>query len=77
MTRDTLLLANPCAGRVDHGAIGTACRAVPAHRPLEVAVTERPDEVPDVLARLGGRRLLVMGGDGTLHVAIRELRRRG
>lgn len=71
-----VLLANPNAGRVDDAAIGAACAAVPSQLGLHVAITHDPQEVPAVLDRLDGRRLLVMGGDGTLNVTLGALRRR-
>jgi diacylglycerol kinase (ATP) len=77
MATPTLLLVNPRAGRVDDAAIGAVCRSVPSDVPLEVAVTAHEDLVPGVLRRLDGRRLLIMGGDGTLNVAIGALHRRG
>jgi hypothetical protein len=70
---NVLLLANPNAGRVDDTAIGAVCRALPSDVPVEVAVTREAGSVPGVLERLDGRLLLLMGGDGTLNVAVGAL----
>jgi diacylglycerol kinase (ATP) len=41
-----------------------------AGAPVEGVVTETEDELADVLGRADGRRVALVGGDGTLHAAV-------
>lgn len=76
--RRMLVLANPSAGSADDALLGTVCRVLGAGAALDVAVTSSEDDVDDVLReRLDGHRLVVVGGDGSLHVAVNALWRLG
>ena len=45
--------------------------------PVEVVSTATPEELDRALASCGDRRLVVAGGDGSLHLAVTRLRERG
>jgi len=73
-----LVLANPAAGSADDELLGTVCRTLGSQAALDVAVTTDEDDVEEVMRhRLDDRRLVVVGGDGSLHVAVNALWRLG
>lgn len=74
----SLLVVNANAGSTAEGAVEAAGAALPGWPGrVEVATTSEPDELDAALARLDGRRLVVVGGDGSIHAVVGALRRRG
>ncbi|CAN5276940.1 diacylglycerol kinase [soil metagenome] len=71
---DLLVVANRAAGgepdRLD-SAVRTLRAAVDGD--VTVARTESPDELDGVLDDLGGRTLVVAGGDGSVHLVVQRL----
>ena len=71
-----LLVSNARAGSVDDETVSAAVAVLRASASVDVRVTSGPGELEDVLDRLGSRRLVVAGGDGSLHGVVAELNRR-
>jgi diacylglycerol kinase family enzyme len=72
-----LLLTNAGAGSADREGIDAAVRVLRAGGPVEVVVLDDDPTLDEALDRRGGRRLVVAGGDGTLHRVVSTLHRRG
>ena len=73
-----LLLANAGAGSADRAAVETARAALASGgADVELVSTAGPDELDRVLDRVDGRRLVVAGGDGSLHLVVQRLHQRG
>jgi diacylglycerol kinase family enzyme len=72
-----LLLASAHAGSAEQEAIEAARAVLADVGPVEVVSTATPDELDRALASRGDRRLVVAGGDGSLHLAVARLRERG
>ncbi|TIC83627.1 diacylglycerol kinase [Nocardioides sp. GY 10113] len=72
-----MLVANSDAGTAAQEALDAALAVLRRHGQVEVARTGSPDELDDVLADLGGRRLVVVGGDGSIHAVVAALHRAG
>ena len=72
-----LLLASAHAGSADQEAVEAARAVLAAAGPVEVVLTATPEELEDALSSRGDRRLVVAGGDGSLHLAVTRLRARG
>lgn len=71
--RRVLAVANPRAG-----GTGTAERALEEmrrHADVEEVHPDGDDDLAAALVRAGGRRVVVVGGDGTVHAVARVLRR--
>lgn len=64
-----LLVASSKAGSTDEEAV-TAARGV---LDAELTLCEHPDDLEASLDRLDGRTLVIAGGDGSLHLAVRRL----
>ena len=71
-----LLITNTDAGSTDADALGRAVAVLRRSTDVEVCRTSNPGELDGVLHRRGGRRLVVAGGDGTLHAVVAALHRR-
>src|SRR3954468_24108236 len=71
-----LLITNPDAGSADEERLERALEVLRASADVEVAHTENPGELDSVLHRRGGRRIVVAGGDGSLHAVVAALHRR-
>jgi YegS/Rv2252/BmrU family lipid kinase len=71
-----LLIANADAGSADRERLDEALEVLRRHTDVEVATTGNPGELDGVLHRRGGRRVVVAGGDGSLHAVIAALHRR-
>ncbi len=69
-------MTNVGAGGADDKTLGAAVALLRESTPVEVCVTDGPDELEDVLDGLGSRRLVVAGGDGSLHGVVAALSRR-
>lgn len=73
----TLLLASAHAGTADDEAVEVARAALSEAGGCEVITTGTPDELDAALDGAGRRRLVIAGGDGSLHLVISHLHRRG
>lgn len=71
-----LLITNSEAGSADDENLQRALGVLRESFDVEVAATQNPGELDGVLHRRGGRRLVVAGGDGSLHAVVAALHRR-
>ena len=71
-----LLITNSEAGSADEQNLERALAVLRAAADVEVATTSNPGELDGVLHRRGGRRIVVAGGDGSLHAVVAALHRR-
>ena len=71
-----LLIANSEAGSADERNLDQALSVLRQATDVEVAATSNPGELDGVLHRRGGRRVVVAGGDGSLHAVVAALHRR-
>ena len=69
-----LLITHAGAGGSD--SLGPALEVLHGHTSVEVAETSNPGELDGALHRAGSRRIVVAGGDGTLHAVVATLHRR-
>ncbi|MGY1802485.1 diacylglycerol/lipid kinase family protein [Blastococcus sp. SYSU D00922] len=72
-----LVVVNRSAGTTDDDAVGTALAVLRAGADVTVAATAGADELVDVVGARDGRRVVVVGGDGSLHAVVRALDRAG
>ncbi|HEX6675389.1 MAG TPA: diacylglycerol kinase family protein [Actinomycetes bacterium] len=75
--RRYLVIANTLAGSADREALDAAVAALSAAGPTEVRLPVGSDDLDAAMAELGGRVLVVAGGDGSLHLVVNRLRRLG
>jgi YegS/Rv2252/BmrU family lipid kinase len=71
-----LVITNSDAGADDDEALERALSIVREERSVEVQATSNPGELDGVLQRAGSRRIIVAGGDGSLHAVVAALYRR-
>ncbi|MGZ4437260.1 MAG: diacylglycerol/lipid kinase family protein [Nocardioides sp.] len=71
-----LLITNSEAGSNDDENLERALAVLRRCADVEVAATSNQGELDGVLHRRGGRRVVVAGGDGSLHAVIAALHRR-
>lgn len=71
------MITNAGAGTSDEETLSTGLAILREHGPVEVAVTCSPGELDEVLPGAQGRRIVVAGGDGSLHSVVSSLHRRG
>jgi diacylglycerol kinase (ATP) len=71
-----LVITNADAGTADDEALETAIEILHRKCSVEVQATSRPGELDSVLQRAGSRRIVVAGGDGSLHAVVSALHRR-
>jgi YegS/Rv2252/BmrU family lipid kinase len=71
-----LLIANAEAGGGERDALDIALGVLREETDVEVTRTSNPGELDGVLHRAGGRRIVVAGGDGSLHAVVAALHRR-
>ena len=72
-----LVIANAEAGGGERDALEQALEVLRAEADVEVARTANPGELDGVLHRAGCRRIVVAGGDGSLHAVVQALYKRG
>ena len=72
-----LALLNGSAGSAGSPGARDALAVLRSGTDLEVARSSGPEELRAALSRLDGRRLVVMGGDGSIHAAVDALRQLG
>jgi diacylglycerol kinase (ATP) len=68
-----LVITNKDAGTADQETLDVALEILRARTSVEVAATSDPGELDGVLQRLGGRRIVVAGGDGSAVLALLPL----
>ena len=71
-----LVITNSGAGTADEESLRLALEVLRARTSVEVATTGNPGELDGVLHRAGSRRIVVAGGDGSLHAVVAALHRR-
>ena len=71
-----LVITNSGAGTADQEALDLALAILRDGASVEVAATSNPGELDGVLHRAGSRRIVVAGGDGSLHAVVSALHRR-
>jgi diacylglycerol kinase (ATP) len=71
-----LVITNSDAGTSDEETLAAALAVLRERASVEVAATSNPGELDGVLHRAGSRRIVVAGGDGSLHAVIAALHRR-
>jgi YegS/Rv2252/BmrU family lipid kinase len=71
-----LVITNSDAGTADDETLQLALAVLREHASVEVQATSDPGELDGVLHRAGSRRIVVAGGDGSLHAVIAALHRR-
>jgi YegS/Rv2252/BmrU family lipid kinase len=73
MDSGILLVANARAGTAEDETIEVARAALAEQVNVEVVRPTDPQELDQVLGRLGGRMLVVAGGDGSVHLVVHTL----
>lgn len=71
-----LLVTNVAAGSADNKSLAAAVAVLETSATVQICVTSHPGELEDVLDGLGSQRLVVAGGDGSLHGVVAALSRR-
>ncbi len=71
-----LVIINSDAGADDEESLGLALKVLRTHTSVEVQATSNPGELNSALHRAGSRRIVVAGGDGSLHAVVTTLYRR-
>ena len=67
------MIANAKAGSAVDEAIEVVQAVLAARATVEIARPDGPDEIVDVLRARRGRDVVVLGGDGSLHLAVQSL----
>lgn len=70
------MITNADAGTSDQESLDLALAIIRESASVEVAATKNPGELDGVLHRAGTRRIVVAGGDGSLHAVVAALHRR-
>lgn len=76
LTDPLLVISNSGAGTSDEEPLQQALTLLRAHTDVEVQATSNPGELNSALHRAGSRRIVVAGGDGSLHAVVSTLYRR-
>ena len=71
-----LVITNEGAGTSDEEKLQQALAVLTPRASVEVVATSNPGELDSVLHRAGSRRIVVAGGDGSLHAVVAALHRR-
>ena len=71
-----LVITNSGAGTSDQETLDLALAILRSSASVEIAATKNPGELDGVLHRAGSRRIVVAGGDGSLHAVVAALHRR-
>jgi diacylglycerol kinase family enzyme len=74
---DLLVITNAAAGSAHEAAVDAAISTLSERADVEVAATSSPEDCDAAVARRGGRRVVVCGGDGSVHVIVSALHRGG
>ncbi|MDF9717936.1 diacylglycerol kinase [Nocardioides sp. ChNu-153] len=70
------MITNATAGTSDEETLEQALTVLRSEASVEVQATSNPGELDGVLHRAGSRRIVVAGGDGSLHAVVTALHRR-
>jgi diacylglycerol kinase family enzyme len=76
MTR-LLVITNAAAGSAHEAAVDTAVGTLKERADVEVVATSSPDDCHAAVEGRGDRRVVVCGGDGSVHVIVGTLHRAG
>ena len=76
MSEPLLVITNGDAGTSDEESLDLALAVLREKASVEVQATTDPGELDGVLHRAGSRRIVVAGGDGSLHAIVSALYRR-
>ncbi|WP_435742306.1 diacylglycerol/lipid kinase family protein [Nocardioides sp. SYSU DS0663] len=71
-----LVITNSDAGPADEQELERALAVLRDRTSVEVCATSDPGELDGVLHRAGSRRIVVAGGDGSMHAVVAALHRR-
>jgi diacylglycerol kinase (ATP) len=71
-----LIITNSDAGSADQGNLEAALAVLRAGASVEVAAPANPGELDGVLHRAASRRIVVAGGDGSMHAVVAALHKR-
>jgi diacylglycerol kinase (ATP) len=71
-----LVITNSDAGTADEESLHKALKVLRSHTSVEVQATSNPGELDSALHRAGSRRIIVAGGDGSMHAVVAALYRR-
>jgi YegS/Rv2252/BmrU family lipid kinase len=71
-----LVITNDDAGTADDEALRSALDILREKCSVDLQTTSQPGELDGVLQRAGSRRIIVAGGDGSLHAVVSALYRR-
>ena len=74
---DLLVITNAAAGSAHEEAVDAAVGTLSERADVEVAATTSPEDCDAAVAGRGGRRVVVCGGDGSVHVIVAALHRAG
>src|SRR5215207_9851838 len=74
---DLLVITNASAGSAHEEAVDTAVATLSERADVEVAATSSPEDCDTAVARRAGRRVVVCGGDGSVHFIVAALHRAG
>lgn len=72
-----LVITAQGAGRADENAVRQALEVLAADAPTELRTTRHRQDLETALDELGERRLVLAGGDGSVHLAVNSLLARG
>lgn len=70
------MITNSDAGTADEESLDRALKVLRARASVEVVGTSNPGELDGALTRAGSRRIVVAGGDGSIHAVVAALHRR-
>lgn len=70
------VITNGFVGDTDDESLSTALAVLREHTSVEVQATSNPGELDGALHRSGSRRIIVAGGDASMHAVIAALHRR-
>jgi diacylglycerol kinase (ATP) len=71
-----LVISNRDAGTADEESLRLALQVLREHCSVEVQATSDTSELDSALHRAGNRRIVVAGGDGSLHAVVSQLYKR-
>ena len=71
-----LVITNADAGTADDEVLNSALTILREKCSVDLQLTSHPGELDGVLQRAGSRRIVVAGGDGSLHAVVAALHRR-
>lgn len=74
---DLLVITNAAAGSAHQQSVDAALEELRKRADVEVVATSSPDDCESAVAGRDGRRVVVCGGDGSVHVIVSALHRGG